>query len=141
MFGDDFDSVFDPHQVTPELLIAAYRIFADIEQEKHRAMLTMRLSGLSAASAEHWLVEGAFHVLYCVGLAAAKNNLDISNYDLCRPLIDPAMSTVGQYFERVERVAAYRLFRSVKAREDLRQLVLGDVEFEAPKSQQYRFAF
>ncbi len=141
MFGDDFNSVFDPHQVTPELLVAAHRLFGEIEQEKQRARLSMRQSGLSAASAEHWLVEGAFHVLYCVGLAAAKNNLDIANYDLCVPLIAPAMEIVGRYFDGAQRIAAYRLFRSVKAREDLKQLVLGERDFDLPRTQQYRFGF
>jgi hypothetical protein len=141
MFGDDFERVFNPNTVTPELIVAAHRLFAEIEAEKHRAMLTMRQSGLSAASAEHWLVEGAFHVLYCVGLIAKKYQLDISNFDACRALLGDAMILVGRYYERNDRAAAYRLFRSVRARDELRQDVVGDTAALNNQSQQLHFLF
>jgi hypothetical protein len=140
MFAEAFEEVFDPNLVTPELLITAHNIFLAIEQEKHRAMLTMRASGLSAVSIEHWLVEGSFHVLYCVGLIAKKREFDLSQYDACAPLISEAMEVVGRYYENADRVAAYRLFRSVKAREDLRQLIDG-VSFAAVQSRQLGFQF
>ena len=141
MFGDDFDKVFNPDSVTPELIVTAHCLFAEIETEKHRAMVTMRQSGMSATSAEHWLVEGAFHVLYCIGLLAKRRDVDLANFELCRCLIDEAMRTVGKYYERNDRVAAYRLFRSVKARDDLRQAVNGDTEEANHQSQQLRFLF
>jgi hypothetical protein len=140
MFGESFEEVFDPNLVTPELLVSAHNIFLVIEQEKHRAMLTMRTSGLSAASAEHWLVEGSFHVLYCVGLMAKKQQLDLSQYEACAPLVPEAMRLVGRYYENADRVAAYRLFRSIKAREDLRQLIEG-VNFNPAQSRQLGFQF
>lgn len=141
MFADAFEDVFDPNYVTPELLITAHRIFTDIDQQKHRAMITMRQSGLSAASAEHWLVEGSFHVLYCVGLFAKKQKIDLSMYDLCSPLIAEAMKVVGRYYESVDRVAAYRLFRSVRTRDDLRQVVEGDIGVNTIRSKQFNFDF
>ncbi|UVO30160.1 AIPR family protein [Bradyrhizobium arachidis] len=140
MFGEAFEDVFDPNLVTPELLVSAHNIFLAIEQEKHRAMLTMRASGLSAASTEHWLVEGSFHVLYCVGLMVRKRQSDLSNHDACAPLIEEAMQLVGRYYEDADRVAAYRLFRSVKAREDLRQLIEG-VKLNSTQSRQLGFGF
>jgi AIPR protein len=140
MFAESFEQVFDPNLVTPELLIAAHNIFLLVEQEKHRAMLTMRASGLSAASVEHWLVEGSFHVLYCVGLIAKRQQLDLSQYEACAPLVPEAMEVVGRYYRNAERIAAYRLFRSVKAREDLRQLVEG-ANFNADQSRQFGFNF
>jgi hypothetical protein len=140
MFAESFEQVFDPNLVTPELLVAAHNIFLAVEQEKHRAMLTMRASGLSAASIEHWLVEGSFHVLYCVGLIGRKRQLDLSQYEICAPLIPEAMGVVGRYYEHADRIAAYRLFRSVKAREDLRQLIEG-VNFNAVQSRQIGFNF
>lgn len=140
MFGEAFEDVFDPNLVTPELLVSAHNIFLAIEQEKHRAMLTMRASGLSAASTEHWLVEGSFHVLYAVGLIARKRQLDLSNYDGCSPLVEEAMQLVGRYYEVADRIAAYRLFRSVKAREDIRQSVEG-VKLNPSQSRQLGFGF
>ena len=121
MFGDEFDRVFNPNTITPELIVTAHRLFGEIETEKHRAMVTMRQSGLNAESAEHWLVEGAFHVLFCTGLLAKKAEVDLANFDECRELISNAMMIVGRYYARKDRVAAYRLFRSVKAGEELRQ--------------------
>jgi hypothetical protein len=118
MFAESFEDVFDPNMVTPELLVAAHHIFLDIEQEKHRAMLTMRMSGLSAASIQ----------------------IDLSSYPLCVSLIAEAMSVVGRYYDNIERVAAYRLFRSVRARQDLRQIVEG-VSVNAIQSKQFRFDF
>ncbi|HEY8337436.1 MAG TPA: AIPR family protein [Tardiphaga sp.] len=141
MFSDSFEDVFDPNYVTPELLITAHQIFSDIDQEKHRAMITMRKSGLSASSAEHWLVEGSFHVLYCVGLFAKKRKIDLSRYDTCSLLVPDAMETVGRYYENVDRTAAYRLFRSVRTRDDLRQVIEGDVGISAVQSKQFRFDF
>lgn len=141
MFGDEFESVFDPHNITPELLVTAHRIFLQIEMEKHRAMLAMRQSGLTAASSEHWLVEGAFHVLYCVGLLAKRENLDLSSYDSCSDLIPSALAVVGQYYERAERVAAYRLFRSVKARDDLRKEISGGAEIASMHAGQLNLQF
>ncbi|WP_291691150.1 hypothetical protein, partial [Bradyrhizobium sp.] len=122
------------------LLVSANHIFLTIEQEKHRAMLTMRASGLSASSVEHWLVEGSFHVLYCVGLLARKLDIDLSNFELCAPLVGEAMQLVGRYYEDADRVAAYRLFRSVRAREDLRQNIEG-VSINPSRSRQLGFDF
>jgi hypothetical protein len=141
MFGDDFERVFNPDTITPELIVAAHRLFGEVEIEKHRAMMTMRQSGLSAESIEHWLVEGAFHVLYCIGLAAKKRGLDLANFDSCRQLIPEAMNVVSRYYERNDRVAAYRLFRSVKARDELRQDVIGDTAAANHQSRQLRFLF
>jgi hypothetical protein len=50
------------------------------------------------------------------------------------------MDVVGKYYENTERIAAYRLFRSVKAREDLRQLVEG-ANFNRAQSRQIGFNF
>lgn len=141
MFAEAFEDVFDPSFVTPELLVTAHRISSDIEQEKHRAMITMRKSGLSATSAEHWVVEGSFHALYCVGLLAKKRQLDLARYDVCATLVPEAMSIVGRYYENIDRIAAYRLFRSVRTRDDLRQIIEGDVEISNIQSKQFRFEF
>jgi hypothetical protein len=141
MFADSFEDVFDSSIVTPELLVTANQIFSDIEQKKHRAMIAMRNSGLSAISTEHWVVEGSFHVLYCVGLFAKKRQLDLANYGACAPLTAEAMGVVGRYYESSDRVAAYRLFRSARTRDDLRQIVEGDVELCVIQSKQLRFDF
>jgi hypothetical protein len=82
-------------------------------------MLTMRASGLSAASVEHWLVEDSFHVVDYVGLIVRKQLLGLSNYEECAPLVGEAMQIVGRYYDNAARVAA------VKAREDFRQLIEG----------------
>jgi AIPR protein len=141
MFAESFEDVFDPSLVTPELLITAHQIFSDIEQEKHRARITMRKSGLSATSIEHWVVEGSFHVLYCVGLFAKNRQLDLASYAACAPLVVDAMSVVGRYYENSDRIAAYRLFRSVRTRDDLRQIIEGDVDVSTVQSKQFRFEF
>jgi hypothetical protein len=141
MFAESFEDVFDPSFVTLELLVTAHQIFSDIEQEKHRAMITMRKSGLSAASVEHWVVEGSFHVLYCVGLFAKKRQLELAHYEICAPLVPEAMSVVGRYYENIDRIAAYRLFRSVRTRDDLRQIIEGEVDVSAVQSKQFRFEF
>jgi hypothetical protein len=141
MFAESFEEVFDPGFVTPDLLITAHKISSDIEEEKHRAMITMRQSGLSAVSVEHWLVEGSFHVLYCVGLLAKKRNLDLSHYEICAELVPEAMIIVGRYYENIDRIAAYRLFRSVRTRDELRQIIDGDAEVSAVQSKQFRFEF
>jgi hypothetical protein len=141
MFGDDFDRVFDPDTITPELIVSAHRLFAEIEVEKHRAMLTMRKSGLTAESAEHWLVEGAFHVLFCVGLLSKKAGFDLANFERCCEAIPQAMAIVARYYTRKDRVAAYRLFRSVKAGEELHQEIIGDTEAINNQSRQLHFLF
>jgi hypothetical protein len=141
MFGDEFESVFDPNSITPELIVTSHRLFAQIELEKHRAMLTMRQSGLSAASAEHWLVEGSFHVLYSVGLIARRENIDLSNYKGCRDIIPEALRIVGVYYESVDRIAAYRLFRSVRARDDLRKIINGGSGVAIDHARQLSLAF
>lgn len=140
-FAKSFEEVFGPNLVTPELIVSAHHLFIDVEQEKYRAMMTMRKSNLPAASAEHWLVEGSFHVLYyCIGLLAKKRQLDLSIYESCSPLTAEAMNIVGKYYDSLERIAAYRLFRSVRAREDLRDIVEG-VGPTAIQAKQFRFEF
>jgi hypothetical protein len=141
MFGEEFDTVFDPNVITPDLLITAHRLFLAIEADKHRAMLAMRQSGLSAQSTEHWLIEGAFHVLYCTGLMARKSQLDMSDYTNCVGLIPHALTAVSQYYDQNDRVAAYRLFRSVKARDDLRQIIGVGPEASNSNVRQLRFEF
>ncbi|MBI5132171.1 MAG: AIPR family protein [Rhodopseudomonas palustris] len=141
MFADSFEQVFDPNYVTPQLLITAHRLFSDIEIEKHKAIVTMRSSGLSAESTEHWVVEGAFHVLYCVGLLAKREKIDLNAYDQCSELTPKAMEIVGKYYDNIERIAAYRLFRSVRTRDDLRSIVEGGANVNAIQSKQLRLEF
>jgi hypothetical protein len=141
MFGDDFERVFDPNEITPEILATVHRLFQDIEAEKHRAMLAMRQSGLSATSVEHWLVEGAFHVLFCAGMMSKKLGLDLSCYEACARSIPSAMATVQKYYESNDRVAAYRLFRSTRAREELGAIIDGGRQTMISDSRQMRFEF
>jgi hypothetical protein len=74
-------------------------------------------------------------------LLAKKRQLDLADYQACAPLVAEAMHIVGQYYENIDRIAAYRLFRSVKTRDDLRQIVEGDVDVSAVQSKQFRFEF
>jgi hypothetical protein len=71
---------------------------------------------------------------------AKKQQLDLSQFEPCAPLVSEAMKLVGRYYENADRVAAYRLFRSVKAREDLRELIEG-VNFNPAQSRQLGFQF
>jgi hypothetical protein len=61
---------------------------------------------------------------------------------LCsRSLVEEAMNVVGRYYENTDRVAAYRLFRSARTRDDLRQMIDGDLPVSTVQSQQLRFEF
>jgi hypothetical protein len=74
-------------------------------------------------------------------LAARKADIDLADFDRCRELIPHAMITVGRYYDRKDRVAAYRLFRSVKSGEDLAHEIVGDTEAINHQSRQLRFLF
>ena len=140
MFGDNFDEVFSPDDVTPDLIATAHRLFLDIERLKRSAMIGMRVSGLSAASSEHWLVEGAFHVLYVVNLIARVRGLNVSKYEECQLLVSEAADIVGGYYLGMN-VAAYRLFRSVRARDELRELISLGVPIADIHAPQLSFTF
>jgi hypothetical protein len=72
---------------------------------------------------------------------AKKRHLDLSHYDSCAELVPEAMSTVGRYYDNIDRIAAYRLFRSVRTRDELRQIIEGDVDVSVVKSKQFRLEF
>lgn len=80
-------------------------------------------------------------MLYCVGVLAKKCLLDLADYQVCSPLVAEAMNIVGRYYENMDRIAAYRLFRSVRTRIDLAQIIEGDVEISPAQSKQFSFEF
>ena len=76
-----------------------------------------------------------------IGSRDPNYNFDLANYESCAGLIGDAMHAVGRYYESVGRIAAYRLFHSTRARDDLKQMLAAGIDMPIRRSRQLIFAF
>lgn len=123
VFEDLYTLTFDPNVVTAEVIISAHKIHQAIEKKRQQAA-AWRKSLDKGSFAEHWLIEGHFHVLFVVGelLRRRKIPLDDSSAGLAR--IDQAIEIVEAFAnENAKKHAAYRLFRSTSSKERILELI------------------
>jgi hypothetical protein len=72
LFGDLYESIFDPNKVTAELIRAAYICF-ELIQDKKRSALAYQRQISKISFEEAWIIEGAFpRVVCCWGTVAAE---------------------------------------------------------------------
>jgi AIPR protein len=122
VFGDLYDSIFNPNKITADLIKAAYVCFERIQDRKRTALAYQRqISRLSFDEA--WIIEGAFHVLFVVGELMRRKGLNLEDESLCVQEIDVAFEIVEQLVQLHQKTSAYRLFRLSSSKERLLTLL------------------
>lgn len=118
IFGELYDTIFNPNRVTAELIKAAYICFEKIQDRKRTALAYQRQISRRSFD-EAWIIEGSFHVLFVVGELLRRKGLELSNADCALKEIDPAFEIVEHLVRLHPRTSAYRLFRLTSTKEHL----------------------
>ena len=93
IFSDLYDQVFSDELLADELLVS-FRILQKIEIEKRKIQASVR-SGLKFNTANIFLIDGAYHVLFAVGEFADKRDVDRLSLDDVSPLIPDAIALIS----------------------------------------------
>ena len=116
IFGDLYDTTFDPNRVTADLIKAAYVCFERVQDMKRTALAYQRHISRSSFE-EAWIIEGAFHVLFVVGEFMRRKGLELANSDQALAVIDEAFDVVSQFVQLHPKTSAYRLFRLASSKD------------------------
>jgi hypothetical protein len=119
VFGEYYDTIFDPKVISAEKVLVCYGLYMDIEKRKEQVQSDMK-SNMKPFYSEAWLVEGGFYVLYMVSVLCERESIALDNYDECKNKIDEAMDLIGSFVNSHSRASAYRLFRSADTKERIR---------------------
>lgn len=113
IFGDLYDTVFND-ELTAGALLAALRVFAPIEERK-RALETAIRRGSEYDPSLLFLIDGAYHLLYAVGLLCTLRGCD--RMVPAEPLkqLDDAIRVLKAAVEREKQDPAFALKRFFKS--------------------------
>jgi hypothetical protein len=117
VFDEFYAEIFDPSIITPQLVINLHNFYENLLQKKTISVRQQRALSSSSFD-EDWIIEGIYHVIFLVGELYRRNNRAPADENFYYEYSDIAFQIVESYFQRT-RKAAYRVFRSVKAKEDL----------------------
>lgn len=121
IFGDLYETTFDPNRVTAELIKAAYVCFERI-QDRKRAALAYQRQISKRSFEEAWIIEGAFHVLFAVGEFMRRKGFDLTDSERALSVIDDSFEVISHFVQLHPRISAYRLFRLTTSREQILNL-------------------
>jgi hypothetical protein len=121
IFGEEFSRVFDPAIVTPQLLIELNKLSNEIDRRRNSIIAKLRASGGMQKYDEHWIVEGAFHVAWLAFELAVDERENLVRTIKARSKIDQAISHIDKFYKKLERVSAYRLFRTAQTVVDIKR--------------------
>jgi hypothetical protein len=122
VFGDLYETIFNPNKITADLIKAAYVCFERIQDRKRTALAYQRQITRRSFD-EAWIIEGAFHVLFVVGELIRRKGLDLANADVALAEIDFAFDIIEQLVQLHPKTSAYRLFRLASSKEHLLALM------------------
>ncbi len=124
IFGNLYTDAFNPHAVTAELIISAFKCYEQIEQRRQIA-LAWQSSVAKNSFEETWIIEGHFHVLFAVGELLRRRGASLTDTASAIGLVPEAMSVVQQFVSANPRTASYRLFRLASSREEVMKIIDG----------------
>ncbi|MBA1140512.1 AIPR family protein [Mesorhizobium neociceri] len=122
IFGDLYEEAFNPHAVTPEIIIAAHECYSVIERRR-KEILAWQASVTRNSFEESWLIEGHFHLLFVIGELMRRASIPLSETTIAIGLIEKASSILRTFVERNQKVANYRLFRLARSREEILKII------------------
>lgn len=122
IFGDLYEEAFNPHAVTPEIIIAAHECYSVIERRRKKA-LAWQASISRNSFEESWLIEGHFHVLFVVGELMRRSSIKQDETTIAVGLIDKASDIVKAFVEKNIKVSGYRLFRLSRSRDEILKIM------------------
>lgn len=122
IFGDLYEEAFNPHAVTPEVIIAAHECYCEIERRRREA-LAWQASVSRNSFEETWIIEGHFHLLFVVGELMRRTSSDIDNASMAIGFIDEAAAIISKYVEKNRRISGYRLFRLSRSRDEILRIM------------------
>lgn len=138
IFGNLYEEAFNPHAVTPEIIVAAHECYCEIERRRREA-LAWQASAVRNSFEESWIIEGHFHLLFVVGELMRRAGTGLEDATIAVSLLDQATEIVTKYVESNKRVASYRLFRLTRSRDEILKLMDNSARAESGTSSQMEF--
>ncbi|MEQ9635809.1 MAG: AIPR family protein [Devosia marina] len=130
IFGELYAEAFNPHAVTPDVLMAALKCHLLIDERRRKALAWQ--SSISGQSYdETWLIEGHFHALFVVGELMKRRGLELGNAAEAVSLVDEALAVVQSFVIRQPKVSFYRMFRLAQSKDQLLK-ILQESKSESP---------
>jgi hypothetical protein len=123
IFGEWYERIFN-EDITPQRLLCPILLSAEIESRKSNVRREMR-SGIAKEVPDEFLVEGAFHVLYVVGLLCSRAEIPLDDLNRAQAQIDDAIRITGDAARQFRGKSFYKFFRSVEAKDVLFRQVFG----------------
>jgi hypothetical protein len=127
IFGELYEEAFNPHAITPDIVISAHECYGVIERRR-KAALAWQASVARNSYEETWIIEGHFHLLFVVGELMRRQRVTLDHATVAIGLIDRAVEILGRFVRANPNIAAYRLFRLARSREDILRIIddIGD---------------
>ena len=116
IFGDLYDSIFND-DLTAEKLLVPLQVFKPIEERKRELRASIR-KGIEYDSDMLFLIDGAYHMLYAIGLLCDLTDNDKSDVDSAISQLDDAIAVVQAAVREEEKDPAFalkRFFKSARA--------------------------
>lgn len=124
IFGDLYEEAFNPHAVTPEIVVAAHECYCEIER-KRREALAWQASVTRNSFEETWIIEGHFHLLFVIGELMRRSGVALDNSSVAISLIGQASDVIASFVKGNIRTSGYRLFRLSKSRDEILKIMDG----------------
>jgi hypothetical protein len=122
IFGEYFPLVFDPAEMDANRVVAVWRIYAALEQNRRSQIEEARKAAnqrSSQPSETSWAVEGLYHFAFAVRRLADNENIDIFDFEKVEPLLADAQTRIAKFVLDQPGVSYYRLFRSAATKRNL----------------------
>lgn len=122
LFDELYEEAFDQATLSAELVICVHKLFERLQIDRNAARAWQRSVARNSYS-ESWILEGYFHVLYCLGLLLKRRGIPLHDQDKALSFFDLAKDMVKIFVEKHPSESAYRIFRSSTSVAELRRIV------------------
>ena len=121
IFGEHFDKIFN-NNITIEKLLSCVILGKILDQMKQDAKKAVRI-GSHGSKKNEFIIEGTFHVLFVLGLICDRDSIKREDFPKIHDKIEEALNITREVSEPYRPVSFYKFFRSVRAKEALREAV------------------
>jgi hypothetical protein len=111
IFGEYYSWVFDESLLSADNVIAMWRIYKMIDEDRRRAVLSLN-ARLKQSYDESWIIEGVFHLLYMLSLTCEQDGTDLFNVEAVTERYEAVKEQIDAFMIQNRGQAAYRIFRS-----------------------------
>ncbi|HYD69777.1 AIPR family protein [Azospirillum sp.] len=123
IFGSMYHLIFND-DITEQKILCCVLLAKIIEEEKKTVKKRIKRN-MSRRDDDEFIIEGSFHILYVVGLLCRRDGINLEDFSKSNLYISAAINLTRDIAEQYRATSYYKFFRSVKAKDVLRDAVIG----------------